>query len=325
MKRTNRPKTCLKTLILAALGAVLCTASIVHAETRVTYKSAKSTSSYYQMAVQIAEAMKAGSGGDIIVTVEESQGSVQNVKEVANRGGNYVFTTPPALVKLAQGGEKMFKDANPNYQNIRSLFVIPALTMHLVVRADSGVEQFADLAGKKFLIGKGSFGAREAAKYIELFGLKDKVDLIDVELNAAVAALKNGQIDGFATAGSYPAPNVIEAAAGTAIRLISLSEEQVAETKRSRLVIPAGTYPGVDQDVITTSLPVGAYTTTEMEEDLAYQLTKTFWEQKAAMGKSGAWWDAVTTDGLGSLGGKLHAGALKYYQEAGVTVPEHLR
>ena len=46
------------------------------AETRVTYKSAKSTSSYYQMAVQIAEAMKAGSDGEIIVTVEESQGSV---------------------------------------------------------------------------------------------------------------------------------------------------------------------------------------------------------------------------------------------------------
>ena len=42
------------------------------AETRVTYKSAKNTSSYYQMAVQIAEAMKKGSKGDIIVTVEET-------------------------------------------------------------------------------------------------------------------------------------------------------------------------------------------------------------------------------------------------------------
>ncbi len=57
----------------------------VNAETRVTYKSAKSTSSYYQMAVQIAENMKKGSGGDIIVTVEESQGSVQNVMEAAVR------------------------------------------------------------------------------------------------------------------------------------------------------------------------------------------------------------------------------------------------
>lgn len=305
--------------------SVLCFAATLQAETRVTYKSAKSTSSYYQMAVQIAEAMKMGSGGAIIVTVEESQGSVQNVKEVGNRGGNYVFTTPPVLVKLAMDGKKMFKDANPRYQEIRSLFVIPSLTMHLVVRADAGIEKFADLAGKKFLIGKGSFGAREAAKYIELFGLKGKVDLIDVELNAAVAALKNGQIDGFATAGSYPAPNVMEAAAGTPLRIISMSDDQVAQTKRTRLVIPAGTYPGIDEDVVTTSLPVGAYSTAVMEDDLAYQLTRTFWEQKSAMGQNNAWWNAVTVEGLDSLGAKLHPGALRYYREAGVSVPQHLQ
>ncbi len=136
-----------KTATIALLTLSLC--STVYAGTRVTYKSAKSTSSYYQMAVQIAEAMKSGTNGDIIVTVEESQGSVQNVKEVANRSGNYVFTTPPALVKLAKSNKKMFKDANPNYQNIRSLFVIPSLTMHFVTRASAGVTDFSTLAGKE--------------------------------------------------------------------------------------------------------------------------------------------------------------------------------
>jgi len=84
----------------ALIGAALSLAT-AQAETRVTYKSAKSTSSYYQMAVQIAEAMKAGTDGEVIVTVEESQGSVQNVMEVAARSGNYVFTTPPVLVRLS--------------------------------------------------------------------------------------------------------------------------------------------------------------------------------------------------------------------------------
>lgn len=310
-------------LSAAAVAGALITATAA-AETRVTYKSASSSSSYYQMAVQLAEAVKAGTGGAIIVTVEESQGSVQNVKEVAQRTGNYVFTTPPALVKLAMAGENMFKDASPNYQNIRSLFPIPSLTMHLVVSGASGIEDFAGLAGKKFLIGKGSFGADEAAKYIDMFGLKDKVDLIDVDLGSAVSALKNGQIDGFATAGSYPAPNVLEAAAGGDIRLLSLSDEQIAQSKRTKLVIPAGTYPGVDYDVATTSLPVGAYTTTGMDDDTAYQLTKTFWEQKDQMARAGAWWDAVTVDGLETLGAKLHPGALQYYQAAGVTIPQQL-
>ncbi|HHI82261.1 MAG TPA: TAXI family TRAP transporter solute-binding subunit, partial [Rhizobiales bacterium] len=219
------------------------------AQTRITYKSAKSTSSYYQMAVQIAEAMKKGSGGKIIVTVEESQGSVQNVKEAAKRPGNYVFTTPPVLVKLAQKGLAMFKGkTNPKYNDIRALFPIPSLTMHFVMRADSGVKSFADLAGKTILIGKGSFGAREGAKYLKLFGLDGKVKLANVELNAAVSALKNKQIDGFVTAGSYPAPNVIEAAAGTGITILSLTEDQIKKTKRAKLIIPAGTYAGVNRD-----------------------------------------------------------------------------
>ncbi|MEM8689467.1 MAG: TAXI family TRAP transporter solute-binding subunit [Pseudomonadota bacterium] len=307
-------------------AAALMLSSPAQAETRVTYKSAKSTSSYYQMAVQIAEAVKKGSNSDIIVTVEESQGSVQNVKEAALRTGNYVFTTPPVLVKLAQNEKAMFKDkGNPKFADIRALFPIPSLTMHFVMRADSGVTSFADLEGKTLLIGKGSFGAREGAKYLKLFGLEGKVTLADVELNAAVSALKNKQIDGFVTAGSWPAPNVIEAAASTGVNLLSLNDEQVAKTKRTKLVIPGGTYSGVGGDTVTTSLPVVAHTTTAMDDDTAYKLTKTYWEQKKQMGSANAWWNGVSGDLLVNVYGKIHPGALKYYDEAGVKVPDSAR
>jgi TRAP transporter TAXI family solute receptor len=315
----------LKHLILAA-AIGLASVSSASAETRVTFKSAKTTSSYYQMAVQLAEAMKRGTDGAIIVTVEESQGSVQNVKEAARRSGNYVFTTPPVLVKLAQKGLAMFKDkTDPKFDDIRALFPIPSLTMHFVMRADSGVTDFAGLEGKTVLIGKGSFGAKEGAKYLKLFGLEGKVTLADVELNAAVAALKNRQIDGFVTAGSFPAPNVIEAAAGTGIVVLSLTDEQIAATKRTRLVIPAGTYAGVDSDTVTTSLPVVAYTTTQMDDETAYQLTKTYWSQKDALGAEAAWWNGVSGEMLSNIYGKIHPGALKYYDEAGIAVPDALR
>jgi len=177
---------------------------------------------------------------------------------------------------------------NPKFAEIRALFPIPSLTMHFVVRADSGITDFAGIEGKTILIGKGSFGAREGAKYLKLFGLEGKVTLADVELSNAGPALKNGQIDGFVTAGSYPAPNVIEAAAGTGVTVLSLSDEQIAQTKRTKLVIPAGTYAGQDADITTTSLPVVAYTSTEMDDDTAYLLPKTYCEQKAAMGESAA-------------------------------------
>ncbi len=303
---------------LALAAALALGAGAAAAQTRVTYKSAKAGSSYYQMAVQIAEAMKAGTDGAISVTIEESQGSVQNVMEVRARGGDYVFTTPPALVRLAQQGKAMFEGKGaPQFDEIRALFPIPSLTMHFVMDADSGAETFADLAGKTILLGKGTFGATEGEKYLDLFGVKDQVEIADVELSNAVAALKNGQIDGFVTAGSWPAPNVVEAAASTDVTILTMTDEQVAATKRARLVIPAGTYAGQARDIVTTSLPVVAYATTAMDEETAYRLTRTYWEQKREMGVAAAWWAGVDESLMANIDGPIHPGALRYYKEAG--------
>ena len=304
---------------ISALGAA-------NAQERITYKSAKSGTSYYQMGVELANAIKAGTDGAAILTVEESQGSVQNVMEAAARPGNYVFTAPPSLAEAAAEGTGPFAErANPKFAEIRSLFPIPSLTMHFVVNAEEGAKTLADLAGKTILLGKGSFGATEGEKYLELFDLKDKVTVADAELGNASDALKNGQIDGFVTAGSFPAPNVIEASAGSPVTLLSMSDEEIEKTGRSRQVIPAGTYSGVEEDVVTTSLPVVAFSTTGMSDDTAYLVTRTFWEEKAKLAEESRWWAAVTPELLAEGSVKLHPGALRYYDEAGVEVPDALR
>ena len=309
---------------LAVATMALLPATQALAETRITYKSAKSTSSYYQMAVQIAEGMKAGSNGDITVTVEESQGTVQNVMEVMGRKGNYVFTTPPVLVKLARGGKAMFKGKeNPRFGDIRALFPIPSLTMHFVMSKGSGVTDFAGMEGKTILLGKGSFGAKEGAKYLKMFGLEGKVKLAEVELSNAVPALKNGQIDGFVTAGSYPAPNVIEAAASAGATVLSLSDEQVKKSKRTRLEIPAGTYAGQSSAITTTSLPVVAFTTTDMDNATAYAMTKTYWESKVSMSAGAKWWAGVSLEMLENISTEIHPGSVKYYKEVGAKLAAH--
>ena len=109
-------------------------ATSVSAQERITYKSAKTTSSYFQIGVQIAEAMRAGTDGGVGVTGEESQGSVQTVMGVRVRGGDYVFATPPALIGLAQNGRAMFEGkGDPAFETIRALLPIPSLTTHFVV------------------------------------------------------------------------------------------------------------------------------------------------------------------------------------------------
>ena len=104
--------------------------------------------------------------------------------------------------------------------------------------------------------------------------------------------------------------------------LLSLSDEQVAATKRTRTVIPAGTYAGQDKDVVTTSLDVVAFATTAMDDETAYQMTKTFWEQKEKMSADAPWWKGVTTDMLASIPGKIHPGAQRYYAEKGVALTD---
>jgi TRAP-type uncharacterized transport system substrate-binding protein len=98
--------------------------------------------------------------------------------------------------------------------------------------------------------------------------------------------------------------------------------ELIAGTK---LVIPAGTYPGVADAVTTISLPVAAYALTAMDEETAYRLTRTFWERKDSMAQTHPWWQGVSTGLLTTLGTVLHDGALRYYREHGIGIPAHLQ
>lgn len=322
MKKTF--KTILTTSAIALCSIGFTTAS--HAEQRITFKAAKTGTSYYQMGVELANAVKAGSDGNAIITLEESQGSVQNVMEAGVRTGNYTFTSPPGLVKAALAGKGAFeKRPKESFAKIRSLFPIPSLTMHFILHADKPADSLDDLADNAILLGKGTFGATEGEKYLKEFGIFDKVKIASAELGNAADALKNGQIDGFVTAGSFPAPNVIQAAASSRIALIPLTDEQIKATGRPKQIIPAGTYAGVDYDVATTFLPVVAYATTDMDDDTAYLLTKIFWEQKEAMSETSPWWKAVSQDTVADIGITLHPGALKYYEEAGVEIPQEMR
>ena len=175
------------------------------------------------------------------------------------------------------------------------MFPIPAITMHFVVNSDEGVVGLDALEDKHVLIGRGTFGAREAERYLELFDLMESVNIANAEIGSGPDALKNGQIDAFVTASSFPTPNVIETAASMPISLVSLTDEQIEQTGSARQTIPAGSYPGIDEDVETTSLPVIAYTTTDMDEETAYMLTRTFWERREAMAEETAWWGGDLT------------------------------
>jgi TRAP transporter TAXI family solute receptor len=328
-KRVLGAAACLTVLCLADLCCAV-SGQAKETTTAITVRAGKADSPNYVLARQFSEALALAGNGAFTLDVRESQGSVQNVIDAPKSGANAVFTASRSVIWQARRGAKPFEN-NPGYYDIRALFPIPFQTVHWVVRQDSGIRSLADLASHSFVPGsKGSISERVTAAVLQVLGIEKKVQLIDIDVAAAPAAVLNNRVSGLAIAGSFPIPMIGEIASLTPVSLLGLGTPELAKILAAddsvvAEIIPGATYPGVDNDVTTIAVPAGAYTTTRMNAATAYAVTKALWSQQSALAKRNPAWQGVTGAAIRALGIKLHAGALRYYDEAGIAVPASMR
>lgn len=295
-------------------------------QTRLVVKSARAGTSYYALAMGMAKAIMTVPGID--ASVEESLGSVANVKEARTRS-HFVFTSTSDLIAQALKKVKPFEEGG--YERIRTLWSIPGVTVHMVVREDSGVKTIRDLHGKRYIAGGiGTSTERLTKLILKVYGLEGKVDLPAVDLKEGVDAVVNRRAVGFTTGSPYPTPMVMEITATTSIRLLEVEEEEykkLVETDPtySMTVIPGGTYKGVPSDVKTVASPVLTYTTEDLAEEVAYKITKAFWENKKIMADAHAIGKGIDIKGIKYGIVKVHPGALRYYKEVGIEIPASMR
>ncbi len=317
-------KMLLLTMVLFAAG--LWAGDRVLAQTRLVVKSARAGTSYYALTMGMAKAFMTVPGID--AAVEESLGSVANVKEARTRS-NFIFTSTSDLIAKALKQEKPFGETG--YERIRTLWAVPGVTIHMVVLEDSGVKAIRDLGGKRYIAGGIGTATETLTRLIlQVHGLEEKVVLPKVDLKEGVDAVLNRKAVGFTTGSPFPTPMVMEIAATTAIRLLEIGEKEFLELQKldptySLTTIPAGTYKGVDYDVRTLASPVLAYTSDDLPEEIAYNLTKAFWENTPIMVEAHAIGKGLDINGVRYGVAKIHPGALKYYQEAGVNIPAAMK
>jgi TRAP transporter TAXI family solute receptor len=145
-------------------------------------------------------------------------------------------------------------------------------------------------------------------------------------------ALQNGTIVGASMPAGVPVGGVTQAFAslGDKLKLLSFTPEQAKKADGglnlwTPVKVPAGTYPGQDYDVTTIAQPNFLAVRDDVPDDVVYQITKTIYENLAFLNgihaATKAMSPAMATAGLPM---PLHPGALKYYKEAGIAVPEHL-
>src|SRR5580704_2867924 len=143
---------CLGTVLLLLSGLLISPAFAAVADPPLALRAGKADSPYHALAIELVAALSQQGSGAPAIAVEESQGSVQNVIDAAQEAAPRLFTAPPNVISDARRGNKPY-GKNPRYSDVRLLFPIPFQTMHWVVRRESDIKTFDDLAGHSFAPG----------------------------------------------------------------------------------------------------------------------------------------------------------------------------
>ncbi|MEL6920141.1 MAG: TAXI family TRAP transporter solute-binding subunit, partial [Pseudomonadota bacterium] len=145
-------------------------------------------------------------------------------------------------------------------------------------------------------------------------------------------AVQNGQAVGMGTPAGVPVSAVTQlfSAAGDSVSLLGFTAEQLETADGGRglwteYVIPAGTYPGVGEDVTTIAQPNFLATHKDIPEEDVYQITKTMYENLPFLQAIHPATKAMAVEkAIAGLPVPLHPGAARYYKEVGIDIPESL-
>ena len=157
-------------------------------------------------------------------------------------------------------------------------------------------------------------------------------DLVEAGYGPSAEALQNGQVKGISTPAGAPvgAISQLMASAGDKVKILDFTDDQMAQADGgrdlwTRYVIKAGTYPGQTADINTIAQPNFLAVSADISEENVYMITKTVYENLPFLQAiHPATKEMALEQAIVGLPLPLHPGAARYYQEAGVNIPDRL-
>ncbi|HPD92770.1 MAG: TAXI family TRAP transporter solute-binding subunit [Rhodobacter sp.] len=216
------------------------------------------------------------------------------------------------------------------HRDIRALFPMYQTPFQVITLASSGITSVSELAGHRVSVGPaGGTPGTYWPRFLETLG----VDATVSNAGAADAAsqLKDGLIDAFAFAAGVPISAFSQLAAEADVRMFGFTPDELqtilaAHPEVSPLTIPAGTYAGVDYDQQSVAMWNFAIANASMPDSLAYEITRLVMENHDRMMEIHRAASETTMDNvLNDTFLPFHPGAVRYYEEHGITIPENLR
>ncbi len=277
---------------------------------------------YYPLGGIIANAISTDKAN---VSAVATNGSVANVNGIV--GGSMESGFSQADVNSWAFNGTGIYEGKPKVEELRAIANLYPESVHIVVKKGSGIKTVADLKGKRVSIDEPGSGTLVNARAIlAAFGVTEK-DIKPEYLKQQQSAekLKDGSLDGYFQTTGYPQGTLTELAATNGFDLLAIDGEArdkiLAQYKFfAKDKIPDGTYKDV-KGVDTIAVGAQWVTSSKQSADLVYEITKALWSDKTraaldsghAKGKS-----IVKATALEGIGIPLHAGAEKFYKEAGL-------
>ena len=259
-------------------------------------------------------------------TVESTGGSVFNVNAIM--AGDLPFGVVQsdrqfqAINALAEWKDK------GKQEDLRAVFSIHPESITLVAAVDAGINDIADLKGKRVNIGNPGSGQRQnSIDALEAVGIDYKTDMNAEGIKASESAslLQDGRIDAFFYTVGHPSGSIKEATAGARkVRFASITGIDSLLAKYpyyAKAYIPVKMYPGAEntENVDTFGVKATFVTSAKVSDDVVYAVTKEVFDNFDAFKKLHPAYAVLTKEGmLEGLSAPLHPGALKYYKEAGL-------
>ncbi len=199
--------------------------------------------------------------GQSPITIAETAGSVENAMLI-ERNEARAGLVQSDVAAAAITGYGIFSGTGPlgHLRAVASLFPEP---VHIVVRADSGIDRIEDLVGRRVALGSIASGTRQTAIGVLAaagIGIDQVVGIEEPSPQAALDELAAGRIDAVIEVVSAPWRQLEIEMHASRLRLLPLDPETVARAVAEvhgllPLDIPGRTYPG-----LTTSVPTVAAT-----------------------------------------------------------------
>jgi uncharacterized protein len=260
-------------------------------------------------------------------SVESTGGSVYNVNTMRQGQLDFGVVQSDVQYNALNGVGEEFESQGP-YEDLRAVFAVHPEPFNVLARADSGIETFDDLKGKRVNIGNPGSGQRATMEVLmDAKGWTADDFALASELKSAEQsqALADNNVDAIVFTVGHPNGSIQEATTTTDARLIPVAGPEVdalveANPYYSKAVIPGGMYPGNPDDVETFGVRATFVSSADVPEEVVYQVVKAVFENFEDFKKLHPAFATLEKEELitAALSAPLHPGAEKYYKEAGL-------